>query len=123
LNSFLAVKSADTPETTSYVAQHYPGLSFNFWPSLVAFSLDPVMKLALELYREITQGKAQLFQMVLFDAALTSFLFKTGGERIFVKFLKGLASNHGQLFLEQRRFHPEVNWPKELKAAVRGVGS
>ena len=120
LNSYLSVPTGKSPESSAYVAQQYPDVVFDFWPSLIAFSLDPIMPLALKIYKEIVAARSNFVALLMFDPALASFLSKgPGGAQIYGEFLRGLASDQAQLFLQQNRFPLMPVWPKEIQELIR----
>jgi len=119
LNSHLATSGKDTKESAAYVAAAYPAMYFAFWPCLIAFPLENIFGLALELFIEIKKGKPQLLNLILFDPALASYLTRPGSDMVFARFLSGLARDQAQLYLELRRFPPMLVWPKELDAAFK----
>jgi hypothetical protein len=92
---------------------------FTFWPSLIAFSLEHIFTLALELFTEIKRRKPQLLNLILFDPALATFLTRAGSDVVFARFLSGLARDQAQLNMELRRFPPILFWPKELEVALK----
>jgi hypothetical protein len=114
LNSFIAFPQL-SPETGNTVKQMYPDLSFEFRPDFLAFPLVPVHGLAEALFREVKQGKPQLMQLIVFDKGLVPSLVKPGALAVFAEFLDAIARDHGQVFLNQRRFTPmSSSWPKAL---------
>lgn len=119
LNSYMAFPGEGTNESAAYIAKTYPDMSFYFWPSLVAFSLEYIYGLASALFAEVKQSKPQLLKMILFDKALVGFIAKPGGDLAFLRFLEGLAGEQAGLFMEQRRFPPVLFWPKEIDSALK----
>jgi hypothetical protein len=121
LNSFIAFPEL-SPETGGAVQQTYPDLLFKFRPDFLAFPLVPVHGLAEVLFREVKQGKPQLLKLIVFDQGLVPALVKPGAITLFAKFLDSIASEHGQVFLAQRRFTPiSSSWPKELGEELKQV--
>ena len=119
LNSYMAVPGDGTNEAAAYIAKMFPNMSFNFWPSLIAFPLHYIYALASAIFREIRQGKPKLLKLIFFDQALAGFIAKPGGDVAFLRFLDGLAHDQAGLFMEQRRFPPMLFWPKEIDAALK----
>jgi hypothetical protein len=119
LNSHVAAPNDDTQESSAYVAQTYPEISFYFWPGLIAFPLGNIQVLALTLFSEIKKAKSELLKLILFDPVLAGFLIKPGSDMVFARFLGGLASDQANLFMQMRRFPPMQWWPKELDAAMK----
>jgi hypothetical protein len=118
-NSHVAIPSDDTQESSAYVAKMYPEMYFNFWPSLIAFPLEPIHGLASTLFSEIKKAKPELLKLIFFDSALVGFLTRPGSDMVFARFLSGLASDQAHLYMEMRRLPPMQFWPKELDAAMK----
>ncbi|HXJ97088.1 MAG TPA: hypothetical protein VMT20_29980 [Terriglobia bacterium] len=121
LNSFLCV-SSKVPEISTYLKQNYPDLVFNFWPCLIAFRFDPVMPLAQTIYNGIVSGAAEPLVPFVFDSWLANRLVgRDRGGRIYGRFLRDLASDQSELFLQQHRFPPIRDWPSELKELIHSI--
>lgn len=99
----------------------YPGLDFYFWPSLIAFPFENMYDLANQMLSEIKRTKPRLLNEILFDQALVGFLTKQGGDIVFLTCLRNLANDQAGLFMEQRRFPPMQNWPKEIESGLKGL--
>jgi hypothetical protein len=110
-------------DQTWHMAAAYPGLYFAFWPSLIAFSLEHIFDLALELFTQTKKAKSQFLELVLFDHALVRFLTRPGSDVVFSGFLRGLATEQSKLYLQMRRFAPMLDWPKELAEAFKQLRS
>ncbi|MGB9485836.1 MAG: hypothetical protein WCD04_06975 [Terriglobia bacterium] len=116
LNSYLSVSRDVSPATVGFVADHFPNIAFSFWPSLIAFPFRPIMPLALKVYREILARQSEFLKLLVFDPRMASvFTSNPGGRAVYGRFLKGLVSEQQNLFLQQHRFPPMDDWPKELK--------
>jgi hypothetical protein len=119
LNSFLACPSPDTAWSAEYIAKTFPGISFNFWPSLIAFRLEYIHALALTLFTEIRKQEFEILSLILLDSNLVMFFQRPGANLVFTHFLNGLATDQARLFMEQQRFPPMNFWPKQIGEAIK----
>ena len=121
LNSFLAVSSDQSPATTKFVSTKYPGITFYFRPSLIAFQLSNVGDLAAEIYEYVDRRIADTLQQVLLDSGLAHLLTVPEGRQSFLRFVKGLQEERDRLLLELRQFPGLFAWPKQLQNAINAL--
>ena len=55
-NSFLAIDQMNTPDTVVYMQRAYPLIDFRFRPSLIAFDLECLTSLIVEIFNNIESG-------------------------------------------------------------------
>jgi hypothetical protein len=118
-NSWLACGSDDTKDSTAYISNTYPGLTFVFYPSLIAYPLENIGELALAIYTEIKTGKFQLLNLILFDPSLSGFLKKPGSDLAFARMMSNLVSDSSQLHMQLYHFPPTVQWSPVLLDAMK----
>lgn len=118
LNSFLAVAKDNSPESVAYAEEFHPNIDFRFFPGLFACPLDCIHELAVMIFSGIKKQKREFINLLVFDPTFTAFLVKDSGI-LFARFLKGLAADQGQFYLDMRRFAPYHTWPKELDDAIK----
>jgi hypothetical protein len=121
LNSFLAVDTVNSPKSAAFIKRQYPDVAFGFWPSLIAFPLENISSLSLNLVSAIRRNDQELLRPVLFDPSLVSFLTEDRGAT-FAKLLQGLQQDRGRLQWELRMLPDGTVWPKEVAEAIANVG-
>jgi hypothetical protein len=123
LNSYLAFDGDRTKQSSAYIAAAYPGINFYFRPSLIAFPLEHIHAISLEIYDAIKTDRSHLLEQILFDPALVAFLKGAGRDAAFLNCLRDIESEHGRLFLAMRRFRSMLPWPAELDVALKKARS
>lgn len=121
LNSYLAVDTERTPETAAFMKKYHTGIEFGFWPSLIAFPLQNISRLALRLLTAIKGRNLEALQEVLFEEGLGQFLINDGGV-IFLRLLRQLENDRARLLMELHQFHFGTPWPKEITAGLKALG-
>jgi hypothetical protein len=117
-NSFLAMQSDVSPETAAHIAKFHPKVSLGFWPSFIAFPIEPIFPLAVRLFQDSVNGQREFIASVVFDPNLAGFLVKPGGSEIIAKFLKILARDQARLLHQMGRWRLPLDWPGPLKDGI-----
>jgi len=118
-NSFLAVSEQDSPQTAQSVKTRCGNIDFGFWPSVVAFSYEPVGKLAREMYLEILSGKSTILGRLIFDDQTAQAFSSANPQDVFLRFLKGLSEVQAGLFLELGKFPSWWSWPEPIGSNLK----
>jgi hypothetical protein len=117
LNSTLAVASNITPDSVAFMKKLYPTIDFQFGPDLIAFPLEGVSSLAVELLAAMKQKDLDALKPILFDSNLATFLAKDNGT-VFLKLLGGLDKAREELQWALRTVPFGTNWPQEISYAM-----
>lgn len=120
LNSFLAVDSKPSPDTYAYMQTMYPTINFSFWPSLIAFDLRHIVEFAAEIFSDLQLADTDALSNLLFDSKEAQILVASGKDP-YLKFLRYLQNDHGNLMLQLHRFGSYVCWPNELQEALKAL--
>ncbi len=121
LNSYCAIVGEDTDAASKYLSTALPNVSFAFWPTLIAFSLENIKPLTLRLFDEITKKKVDTLKLIFVDPVLAGFWTQPGSNLAFARFIGGLASDQSSIYLQNRRMPPMVYWPKEFQDVLKAA--
>jgi hypothetical protein len=112
------MQSDVSPETADHITKFHPNVLLGFWPSFIAFPLEPIFPLAVRLFQNSANGQREFIASVVFDPNLAGFLAKPEGSDIIAKFLKILARDQARLMHEMGRWRLPLDWPGPLKEAI-----
>ena len=121
LNSYCAIVGEDTDAASKYLSTALPNISFTFWPTLIAFSLENIRPLTLRLFDEITKRKVDTLKLIFVDPVLASFWVQPGSSLAFARFIGRIAHDQSVMYLQNRRMSPMVYWPKEFQDALKAA--
>jgi hypothetical protein len=117
LNSTLAVDTNVTQDSVAFMKKLYPIVDFRFGPDLIAFPLESISHLAVELLAAMKRKDLDALKPILFDANLATFLTRDGGT-VFLKLLGGLDKAREELQWALRTVPFGTNWPQEISDAM-----
>ena len=104
-----------------FVQSLYSKTDFVFWPSFIAFPLDEIGTLAIQIFDELQSRQTETVTKILFDDRLTQFLDEGSDLPTYLSFLKAVDDDHDRLMLELRRFGHGVVWPKRMQEKLESL--